>query len=427
MSRPADRTTDPGSKVQVLGWVAFFAMVAGLRFWTSLLSPEPLGDELIYLKAIVLAAEGQSPYQGGYFYPPLFALAGAALWQLGGDPLILVLLRLANTFGLAALLTASLWFWRSGSAQRAWIGVGVILLSPAVALGMEWGNLSLWAAGVTVPAVLGFRRYPWVSGIALAAVVAIKPLAAVAVAVVLVDRWCLLKPWRRPWTKESIREWLLVATLALTQGVALALGARYLQDFLAQRAGWPEATRSVSVHRLFYLAGLELDALAIFVVVTLSAVVLVVGTHRYRSSSPGRGEALDRTELLGVAVVASLLATPLVWAHTLLLALPVQVLAVRRLMERRSPDHGLESEPHHGGLGGRSRIYEATGVVLAILACHWVEGTGGIDDRSALVQAVVQILPAISTPLLLLYLFRADSKSHLDQMKRLSELESAES
>ncbi len=394
-------------------------MVAGLRFWTSLLSPEPLGDELIYLQAFVRVAEGQSPYQGGYFYPPLFAMTGAALWQLGGDPLVLVLLRLANTFGLAALLIASLWLWRSGTAQRAWIGAGVILLSPAVALGMEWGNLSLWAAGVTIPAVLGFRRHPWSSGLALAVVVAIKPLAAVAVAVVLVDRWCLLTPWRRPWTAASIREWLLVVILVLSQCVALAVGARYLGDFLAQRSGWPEATRSVSLHRLFHLAGLELDALVIFIAVVATAVALVGGIyffgsqplHQREALREAPREALSNEELLGVAVVASLLATPLVWAHTLLLALPVQVLAVRRWMERYVPGHKLK-HGNIGGFRGRFRFYEAVGVALAILACHWVEGTGGIDDRSALVQGLVQTLPAMATPLLLAYLFWTRRRVH---------------
>ena len=413
-----DRADDRGSQLEVLGLLVFFTVVAGLRFWTSLLSPEPLGDEVVYLKSFALAAEGRSPYQGGYFYPPLFAIAGAALWKVGGDPLMLGLLRLANTLGLATLLTASLWLWRSGRAQKVWIGAGVILLSPAVALGMEWGNLSLWAAGATIPAVLGFRRYPWAGGLALTIVVAIKPLAAVAVAVVLVDRWCLLKPWRRPWTGASIREWLLPAMLALTQLATLAVGARYLQDFLAQRAGWPEATRSVSVHRLFYLAGLKVDALAIFIVVVVSAVAFVgwvyfFGSPLFRHRQARTQETLSNEELLGVSVAVSLLATPLVWAHTLLLALPVQVLAVRRLLGRHFQGERVENSQVEG-FRGRSRIYEAAGVALAILACHWAEGTGGIDDRSALIQGLVQVLPAMSTPVLLVYLFRARRKAHDD-------------
>ena len=400
---PGDLGTDD-SGFRIVGLLVFFSLVAFLRFAPFLLSPEPLGDELIYVEAMAAVAEDRSPYQGEYFYPPLFAVAGAALGQHAGERAVLWLLRLANTLGLAALLAASIWLWRSSWIHRAVIGAAILVFSPAVALGMEWGNLSLWAAGVTVPAVLGFRRHPWVSGLALSAVVAIKPLAAVALAVVVVDRWCIHRPWRRPGSKSSASEWALALVLIAIQLVALAMGARYLQDFLAQRTGWPEATRSVSVHRLFFLAGIELDALAVFVGVILLATAFVIWTHRH--PTPEGGEAslrdafLNRDQLLGAAVVASLLATPLVWAHTLLLALPIQILALGRLLERR-PWVGEQGDGRFGGRGG---FYEAAGVVLAILACHWVEGTGGIDDRSAAIQWTVQVLPAMSTPLLFAYL-----------------------
>ena len=56
----------------------------GIRWLKWNLHPEPLADEVHYFRAFFRILEGETPYQGGYYYPPAFAFAGAYLIEIGG-------------------------------------------------------------------------------------------------------------------------------------------------------------------------------------------------------------------------------------------------------------------------------------------------------------------------------------------------------
>ena len=389
--------------------------VAGLRFADPLLSPVPLGDEEPYVLAMQRISSGQDPYDGTfYFYPPALAVLGAELLSATNETatneaVVLGILRLFNLCGLAALVTVSLLLWHTTTIRRTVAGSLLILLSPAVDFGMDWGNLSFWVLGLTVPALLIQQSRPWLAGALLSVGVAIKPLAAMAPVVFLVARWTTQKPWQNP--RALGRETGLAAMMLGIQVAALAVGARYLESFLACSPGWPEHTRSVSVHRLLYLADIHLDSLHIFVavlVLTLIATLWLIRPSAEHSLVNGMSIHYDRR--LALAVVMSLAATPIVWSHTLLLGLPIQIYALRLLGGRRPTlNAGAEKRRH---------IYEICFVCALILSTHFAEGTGGIDDRAPWIQWCVQILPAAANLVLALYVDR-----HLKLKKLISKTE----
>lgn len=381
-SRPAQRGGEPAKAFDE--WrraparshaAALLLLMAAMtaRYPAAVFSPG-LDDELAYTYAFRLIDGGGSPYQGGYFYTPTFAYAGAWAVRHLGEGGTIAALRVANLLGIATAVWCSFawvpWSWR----RRLLAAAAVLCLSPAVRLGVLWGNLSLLVVGMLVMGLLVWRRRPLVAGSLLGLSVVIKPLGPVAVLVLGAHR-----------PAAGGRRHLVAAASAAALAAALVLPAPFLRDMLSF-SGKLGSGRNVSLQRLFHHFSVELSPWSIVVVVAAAAVALV------------RWRPLGRTHLLCLAATAALLATPILWSHTMLLALPVEVLAVAAAWYRRPVERNASPS-------GVLRRYELVLVSLLVVAIHFCEGMGGgLENRSRWLQVVLTI-PALAPAVLTAYLF----------------------
>lgn len=352
--------------------LAVLALGAFVRFDWWLSFPGPLlPDELTYFRAFRLVLDGESPYQwGGYLYPPLFAWAGAELWQHLGRGGLLTVLRIGNLAGLVVTVWCAMvwlplrWHWRVG------VGMAVIALSPAVVQGLTFGNLSLWVAGMMVLGLFVWSRYPVTAGLLLGASVAIKPLAPPAI---------LVLGAHRPRGRGSRQVLAAGVAMAAAVGLLLAFPGFFEWLELARRAS---TARSVSWHRFPAIFGFEPNHLLVTGLVM--AVVLMVARWRCWS----------RLYLACLALVAVMAATPLVWNHTLVATLPLQVLAVGVLARRWRREEGAAP---------RGRFYEGVVVILAVASLHLATGANTIDDQPVWLQLLGAGVPALAPGALLAY------------------------
>lgn len=332
-----------------LAAVGGFALAALLWWWSSTTYGYPLPDERSYTIAFERVAAGGSPYAtgggGGYFYPPAFAFAGAWLLEHSGPLGPLVVIRGANLLGLGSLL----WIALAWVPLRGWlrwlVGLATMLVSPAIWMGVAWGNLSLAVAGVVLVGLLVWPRWPVAAGVLLGTSVAVKPIAVLAIGLLLVHR------------APRGRQHQLAAAVGLSVAAVLLVAFPYRSEMLALGSLGLER-RSASLHRIAYL----------FVgpgaTVVVSFLVALVGTWAVRA------RVLGRLQMLVVVVSATLTATPLVWGHTFLVTMPLQSAAAAVLWSR---------SPHH-------QPFERTLVALAIAICHLGQGVTGIDDQGLLLQ-----------------------------------------
>ncbi len=354
--------------------VLLLALVAGARF------PFPRataarGDEVVYLKAFEASRAGDSPYDvEGYFYPRAFARAGGRLLAAVGSGGTLAAVRAANLLGLAFAFWAAA-AWLPMAMARRWLAAAALLcLSPAVWAGLDLGNVSFLIAGLTLAALLSWPRRPLLAGLLLGAGVALKPIAAAAVPILLLHR-----PRRRP-VRGGRRHPPAASTVAALAAAALAaallLPVSDLREMLGQEMVALAHARSFSLSRLCALFGLEVPQVAL----TLAVLALAAAGARWRPMSS--------VQLLAYTVAAISLATPLVWNHTLIVALPVQGLALalawQRLAERRR--RGAGGEP----LAVWHR-YEPALVVLAVAAMH-AATAAGFDHFPPWAQAPLLLL-----------------------------------
>lgn len=340
--------------------------VVAWRFWPQLTDPLPRIDESFYLGAIDRVAEGRSPFgQEGYFYPSAMAYAGAGVAAvaqslgLPGEGTVSALLRLANLLGSATIL----WFsvaWAPGSwGRRLLLAAALACLLPGVRLAMLTGNLSL----AVVPAILVglwiWRRHPVTAGILLGASAAVKPLAPAAVLALGVHR---------PTTPGVGWRHRLAAAVAIALAATAILGFPHLGELLHLAQDQVLNTRTFSVHRVLLALGLAVPKLAVQLAVALGVVVIA----RRRPMGP--------TRFLIFGVVAVTLAAPMLWNHTLLVTLPIQVMAVR-LAWRRWGRHayGLFGE-------GRMRLYSLVLVTLAVAAIQFCDGVDGVTTQGRWLQ-----------------------------------------
>lgn len=359
--------------------VVCLVLVALGRYGSELLSPLPLPDEEIFLAAFERVAGGGSPYRGPYNYPPFFAFFGSwvvAALDVGGA---LALFRSLNLLGLALLVWCSFaqleWPW-----WRQLVGGAlVVALSPGVRLGLEWGNLSFAISGMLLVGLL-LRRRPALAGPLLGFGVALKPIGAVAVLCLLGHR-----------SRCNGRAHVVTGAVASVLAAGLVVAFPYLDELLALGDVPGGVGRSVALARLLFCLGLRVDAL------WLTGLVSLVSVLAMRLLRPS--EVL----LLPFCLAATLAATPVVWSHTLLLSLPMQIpslaIAARRYSQR--PERGAW------------RKYEPVFVVLAVLSLHLCEGVGGIEDYPLLVQALVVAIPCGAPLALTWYLFRTLPDSQL--------------
>ena len=351
--------------------VAILVLVTVVRWAPSVLSPTPLFDEAIYLDAFRTAAAGESPYSVyGYYYPPPCAVVGGWLISNLGQTALMMLIRGFVVLGLVVTLWLSLVWWRTSARRRVIVGVVYLCLAPPVGLGLRTGNMSFLIIGLIVLAMMIWRERPVVSGLMLGSSVSMKPIAPIAILVLLVHR-----PLRGGYRQ-------IVAGLigSVTMFVSL-FPLHEFREMLSQNIASLSLNRSFSLHRLLGLAGLDVHPLAAMTIVAVIAVFLA------------RLRPFDEIDLLCLSLTAAILAVPLIWTHTLLLTLPVQVLALLRAVERR---HLIRTEPGFEGRRGGTGRYELWMVVIAVAAIQLAEGSGSVDRMSAWIQLIALGVPFVA-------------------------------
>ncbi|MEM8963454.1 MAG: glycosyltransferase 87 family protein [Acidobacteriota bacterium] len=356
-------------------WFIHALVVGGLlivlvaRFHASVLSSVPVEDEVVYIEAFERAGDGVSPFTGLYYYTTTFALVGGvALDSLGTVP-VLAILRGTNLVGMAVLawISAAWLPWRI--SRRFWGAAVYVAIAPAVRLGAQWGNLSLVVLGLLVVGLLAWRRRPVLSGLLLGLSLVIKPLGPVAVGALLVHR-----PVPHGWRQ------VIAASIALAGAMLLILPMPWLGEWLSF-GGRPANGRNMSMHHLLWCFGVHVGTLPIAIGVAMATTLAA------------RLRAWDRETFLGFAGVVGVMALPLVWSHTLLFVLPLQVMALTLAFTPRA-----RSE--------LARRYEAPLVVVGCLAIQLCEGLGGIETWPPSIQGIIA-LPVILAPLaLLIYVVR---------------------
>jgi hypothetical protein len=355
--------------------VLALAVLPLARWGPSLTGAEPLGDEPAYSAAFVNVAAGASPYDGtGFVYPAAFAFAGAwGVEHLGLTP-TLYLLRAANLLGLAiAVWCALAWLPRSLPFRLALAGA-YILLAPQAADAIRLGNVSLAASGLVIAGLLLVPRSPLAGGGLLGVSLALKPIAPMVIP-------CLLLAVDRDRRQARVR----AAGIALLLLLVLVFAFPYADKLLALQET-PRVAHTVSLHRLPKVLGYEVNALWLSAPLALAALALL------------RRHPLGRARFLCFATAASLVVLPLVWSHTLVLALPLEVLALTVAVDRwrRGAVGGAPS--------GRVSWFEPVLVGLAVASLQLATGAGTIDDQGLLLQAAAALLPALAPIGLLAYL-----------------------
>ncbi len=356
-----------------IGALALLTIVLCLRYADGVLAPEPLGDEVAYVTAAERVVAGQSPYWGLYLYPPALAYAGAAVIRLAGSDGLMLLFRAFNVLGVALLVWWSFALLPGAFRWRLAAAALYLAISPAVAYGLSWGNISLGIAAMIFLGLLLWPDRPILAGALLGASIAVKPVAPVAVLVMLLQG-------AKAASSAVHRK---AGTIALALAGGLLLVPPYLREFLSLTTQMPPYTRNVALYRALVCFDVEPPALVLFAVVAILTVLFI----RHRPRSPW--------EVLVIAIPATLLALPLVWSHTLLLTLPLQVAATGRAWQALR-NSGAADRPIH--------TLHAVLVLGAVLAIQLSDGVGGIDNQAFWLQGLVILLPALAPSALSLYL-----------------------
>ena len=360
--------------------IVLLMLVATLRWWHNTLAPIPQNDETIYFDAFEAVARGDSPYTPtGYLTFSFLAYAGGwAIEHLGRLP-TLVLLRLANFSGMALAVWFSAawipWTWR----RRLLATSAYVALAPVISFGIVLGNLSMAMAGMLIPALMLWPRVPATSGFLMGLSVAMKPVAPGAIVTLASHR-----------PSPATRRHLITAGIAAVIIGLIVLVPPHLSEMLSKDV-WPRLGRSVSPHRFAYLLGLQGSVPFISAGIALLAVFIA------------RRRPISQTRCLALALTITLATTPLVWSHTLLVALPTQVLALLILHHRWTHRAQLEADGKPGSPGIR---VEVTLILLAVAALQVAEGATNIYDQHLLIQWLGSITPVISPAALTAYIFR---------------------
>ena len=351
--------------------ITILASVTVARWASTLFSPAPLFDEAIYLDAFRTVAAGQSPYSVyGYYYPPPFAVLGGWLLTTLGQPLLLLLIRGLVVLGLVLTVWLSLIWWRTPVWRRLVVGGLYLCVAPAVGLGMRTGNISFLVIGAIIPALMFWKFRPILSGLLLGSSVAIKPIAPLAALVLLVHR-----PGEGGYRQ---------VVAGLTAGMAM-LGSLFpivaFLEMFSQNIAALSLNRSISLHRLFSLAGIEINPLIAVVIVGVIAIVV------------SRLRPLDEADLLCVALTAAIWSVPLIWTHTLLLTLPVQMLAVVRALDRR---RYWRSKGTRSNRTVEIHRFELWLVLVSVASIQLAEGAGSVDRMDSWIQLTALGIPFVA-------------------------------
>jgi hypothetical protein len=320
----------------------------------------PLPDERVYLRAADHVQAGESPYtEPGYFYPPPLAYAVASTASEIGAIESLRILRLLSLVGIviSVWLSARLVHWHP--ALVAGVSAAFVVTAPAVDIATSLGNVGGAANGLVLTGLLCWHARPVSSGISLGAGLVLKPIAPLAPLLILAHR-------PRPKSNRPVTAALTTITAA---AALLAPWGNQLAGFLGNARGHTNPY-NFSLHKLLADLGLELPPLAVSATVATLAIVVL------------RRAPVSRTSLLAIVIGTNLLALPILWAHTLLLLLPVQFLAV---------DACVRSFAHQPGTSHPSRVTVglASAAIAATLLAHAVGTTYGLPAWAALFARAV--------------------------------------
>jgi hypothetical protein len=353
--------------------IAIVALVLGALRSDYLFSVAPWWDEQIPLEAARMLEAGASPYSHRYYnYPPPMVQALAAAEALGATRALLLVWRAANLAAVVALawLSAGWAGWRGG--ERAVVALAAAL-SPVVGHALAVGNLSPLVALPALVALARERRAPWSSALLLGASVAFKPLALGGAVFLSAHR--LFAGPRRPGPVAALA-WAPITALALAPGAALlpAMASRMSEVYFDPH--------QLSIKRL--LAGVGVEVASPWIAGVVVAAALAWAGRR----------ALVPAQMLLVAPVVALAALPVVWAHSFVLTLPLQLTALARLRERwRDPAVAR----------GGCWLGEVVGILAALATMHGAASPTLANDWPERIQWWVCLLPAVAPACLLAY------------------------
>lgn len=375
--------------------LAFVALLGFLAWWyrAALLFAQPLADERCYLQGAAAVAVGDPLYGTSCFLsPPAFAHLLAEVQRHLGEAAVLLALRGLNVLGLATVFWLALATPVPRPTHRALAGAALAVALPAVPFALEHGNISPLTAALILGGLTLAHRAPLPAGLLLGTSAAFKPMMPGALAVLMSEGiWCRLRgqPWRStPGGSRTTAANRDAGGLAADAGqpaavpaasglIALLVAAALLlvpSDLSRYLEVGGVSAGSTSVHRLFHLAGWTRSGLPVLIGVSLIACWLVL----HLRPTPA--------ERVTLAIAAVLTTTPLVWSHTLLLALPLQADALTALFARRRA--AAVPWPESAGIG------------LMVLAPVFSEGITSMIDQPAWMQAL-GVLPTATAPALL--------------------------
>ncbi|MEE2775234.1 MAG: glycosyltransferase 87 family protein [Acidobacteriota bacterium] len=359
--------------------LSVLAVLLLVAFYSDVMSSTALRDEQTYFEAFEEVREARSPYQvKGFYYFPVFAVAGAVLLDNTGTSWTLAVMRASNLAGLLAVVWVAMAWLPIRLRYRLAAAAAVLLLAPGVRLGVATGNFSFLATALVLMGLHVGMRTPLAAGALLGTSIVIKPLAAVAVPMLALQR---AKP------ALDLRHRALIIVGAAGAAPMLLVGARFWPGFFAvgstQLYEVFPISRTVSFHRLLYSAGFELAPAWGSLLVLVAALVVA----RWRPWTP--------MQLVCIAIAATTLTSPALWNHTLLVTLPLQVLALW-ILRHRWTSRDIEET----SLAFRRRrllAYEAVAVGAAILAIQLSDGVGAFLPQPS-PQLFLALLPPCLAP-----------------------------
>jgi hypothetical protein len=381
--RRVDVSDDPLSEIwslpvaQHLGAIAALTALMVVRWWIYFTWPMPLNDEMTYFRAATSLAGGHSPYRPGYLYPMLPAILSVAAIRHLGVAGWTLMLRLLNDIGGATIAWLSVcwlsWRWW----KRLALGAALAVLSPIVHFAIFTANISLFVGALVTIGLLTWPRRPATGGLLLGLSVGLKPFAPGAIAALGLHR---------PQDKHRLGAWISAGIAAAVGAVLLAGIPGSSQLFRLHIDRMDPLARTVSLHRFAHLLGWG-DHLLLVSVVLLGIALWLI-----------RRGPLNVGELYAAATATALATTPIVWAHTMIITLPVQVLAMTRSIHRlrQATESGLT----------RRRRYESIFVLLACAAIQFSTGAGAVYGGPVLWQAAAVLPPTLAPACLAIYLVR---------------------
>jgi hypothetical protein len=379
--KPISHQTAAGKSARARLFLLLFLLAVGLWKWgDTLRAPFIKPDERPYASAVRSLQEGGSPYdEPGYFYPPVFAVTADRATQRLGELGFLIALRHLAFVGLCLAVWLSLIWAGWPLIPSLVVGTLFLLFAPAVRVATTLGNAAGLMSGLALIGLMGWKRQSVLAGISLGLSIALKPAVLLAPFLLAASR--PQEPTRRHW---------LAASSALgVVGLLLLVGFEHLPGFV-HNIREPSNPYNFSLRHLLAVLGLDLPTSLVFSLVAVAGLLWVA-----RRPSTVR-------DLLVMILVVNLLAVPILWVHSLILFLPVALVALERsggqLLGHRSvaPDE-------RRGVPGR---YVDLLALLAVVALQLAHAAGTLNGLPAWVHGPAIAVPLISIPYLGWYVLR---------------------